>query len=182
MKMPVLESPTHVLQRFCNGDADAFETLFRQHQGETYRWIFRIVRDPAIAEDITIETFWRIHRAHARFDPARSFAAWARRIASNAALDHLKSAPKDEIELRDDLPQPPSMDPGISQELRQKTAGAFARLPPKLRIAATLALIEEQPYKEIAEALDISVAAVKVRVFRALRLLRKHLKREGIEP
>src|SRR5262249_48188780 len=138
-------------------------------------------RDPAIAEDLTVETFWRIHRAHARFDPSRSFEAWARRIATNAALDHIRSAPR-ETELPDDLPQPSRSDPGISQELRQKTAQAFDRLPPKLRIAATLALIEEQPHKEIADALGISIGAVKLRVFRALRILRKNLKQQGLEP
>jgi RNA polymerase sigma-70 factor, ECF subfamily len=179
--MPVQEQPRDVLQQFSRGDVDAFETLFRQHQGEVYRWVLRIVRNPATAEDLVIETFWRIHRAHARFDADRSFEAWARRIATNAALDHLRSA-RPEVELPDDLPQPLQPDPGISQEMRQKTAYAFARLPPKLRIAATLALIEEQPYEEIAEAQGISVGAVKLRVFRALRLLRKTLKQQGVEP
>lgn len=178
--MPVQEQPREVLQQFARGDVDAFETLFRLHQGEVYRWILRIVRDPATAEDLVIETFWRIHRAHARFDAGRSFEAWARRIATNAALDYLRSA-RPEIELPDDLPQPLQPDPGISQDMRRKTAHAFTRLPPKLRIAATLALIEEQPYKEIAEALGISVGAVKLRVFRALRLLRKSLKQQGVE-
>jgi len=69
-----------------------------------------------------------------------------------------------------------------AEELRRKTARAFGRLPPKLQAAATLALIEEQPYKEIAEALGISTGAVKLRVFRALRFLRKELKQQGIEP
>lgn len=179
--MPTLEQPRELLQRFSLGEVDAFEELFRLHQGEVYRWILRIVRDPAIAEDLAVETFWRIHRSHARFDPDRSFEAWARRIASNAALDHLRSKPR-ETGLPDDLPQAPQTDPGISQELRQKTAHAFGRLPPKLRIAATLALIEEQPYKEISEALGISTGAVKLRVFRALRLLRKNLQRQGVEP
>jgi RNA polymerase sigma-70 factor, ECF subfamily len=179
--MAALEPATNVLQQFSQGNVDAFESLFRQHQGDVYRWILRIVRDPAVAEDVTVETFWRIHRAHARFDPSRSFEAWARRIATNAALDHLKST-RPETELPDDMPRPPLPDPGISQELREKTAQAFARLPPKLRIAATLAVIEEQPYQEIAEALGISAGAVKLRVFRAVRMLRKDLKRQGIEP
>ena len=179
--MPVLEQPFDVLPQFSHGDLDAFEALFRQHQSEIYGWIVRIVRDPAAAEDLTVETFWRIYRAHARFDPTRSFGPWARRIATNAALDHLKAA-RSETGLRDDMPSPPLPDPGISEELRRKTARAFRRLPPKLQITATLALIEEQPYKEIAEALGISTGAVKVRVFRALRFLRKELKRQGIEP
>jgi RNA polymerase sigma factor (sigma-70 family) len=185
-----------VLQQFARGDLDAFEALFRQHQAEVYRWIVRIVRDPATAEDLTVETFWRIHRAHARFDPARSFEAWARRIASNAALDYLKSGylkstthafaknaqAWDTADPVEDLPQTALPDPGITQEIRTKTAQAFRQLPPKLQVAATLALIEEQPYKEIAEGLGISAGAVKLRVFRALRLLRKKLKQQGIEP
>jgi RNA polymerase sigma factor (sigma-70 family) len=179
--MPVVEQPADVLQRFCQGDLDAFETLFRRHQSEVYGWIVRIVRDSGIAEDLTVETFWRIHRAHARFDPARSFEAWARRIATNAALDHLKTA-RVEIDLPEDLALPPPPDPGITQEIRRKTARAFHQLPPKLQVAATLALIEEQSYKDIAEALGISIGAVKLRVFRALRLLRKKLKQQGIEP
>ena len=179
--MPVLEQPSDVLRQFCHGDLDAFEALFHQHQGEVYRWIVRIVRDPAAAEDLTIETFWRIHRAHAQFDPERSFGAWARRIATNAALDHLKTV-RHETDLPDDLASPPVPDPDISEEVRRKTTRAFHRLPPKLQAAATLALIEERPYREIAEALGISIGAVKVRVFRAIRLLRKELKRQGIEP
>src|SRR5712691_30371 len=184
--MPVLEQPFDLLRQFCHGDPDAFEALFRRHQSEVYGWIVRIVRDPAAAEDLTVETFWRIYRAHARFDPTRSFGAWARRIATNAALDHLKTGrlktDRLEADLLDDLPTPPLPDPGISEEIRRKTARAFSRLSPKLQVAATLALIEEQPYEEIAEVLSISTGAVKVRVFRALRFLRKELQRQGIKP
>src|SRR5271169_2191054 len=115
-----MEQPAELLQQFAHGDLDAFESLFRQFQGEVFRWIVRIVRDPAAAEDLTIETFWRIHRAHARFDPERSFGAWARRIATNAALDHVKTL-RHETGLPDDLASPSSPDPGISEELRRKT-------------------------------------------------------------
>ena len=180
-----------VLQQFTRGDLDAFEALFRRHQAEVYRWIVAIVRDPSVAEDLTVETFWRIHRAHARFDPARSFEAWARRIATNAALDHFKSAShsfarntkaSDTPDPLENFPKAPLSDPAIMCEIRTKTAQAFCHLPPTLQVAATLALIEEQPYKEIAAALGISTGAVKLRVFRALRLLRKELKQQGIEP
>src|SRR5580698_8591106 len=177
--MPALEQSIEVLRQFCHGDLDAFELLFRRHQSDVYGWIVRIVRDPAAAEDLTVETFWRIYRSHARFDPARNFEPWARRIATNAALDYLKTV-RPEIGLPEDLTSPTLLGPSISEELRRKTACAFSLLPPKLQVAAKLALIEEQPYKEIAEALGISTGAVKVRVFRALRLLRKELKRQGV--
>jgi len=61
-------------------------------------------------------------------------------------------------------------------------AAAFENLPAKLRAAATLAMIEETPYAEIGAALGISVGAVKSRVFRATRLLRRSLIGAGVEP
>ena len=179
--MPVLEQESDLLQQFASGNLGAFETLFREHQAEVYRWTVRIVRDPAIAEDLTIEAFFRIYRAHARFDPQKGFGAWARRIATNVALDHLRSKPR-EVELADELAAPASSDAAVQHDLHDRTHRAFAKLPAKLRVAATLALIEEQPYAEIADTLGISVGAVKLRVFRAVRQLRKELKRLGVEP
>jgi RNA polymerase sigma-70 factor (ECF subfamily) len=176
-----MELPAELLQQFAHGDLDAFESLFRQFQGEVFRWIVRIVRDRGVAEDLAIETFWRIHRAHARFDPERNFAAWARRIATNAALDYLKTS-RPQTALPEDLPGPALPDPVVRRGVQERVAQAFHELPAKLRIAATLALIEEKPYQEIADALGISVGAVKLRVFRSVRLLRKRLKQLGVEP
>jgi RNA polymerase sigma-70 factor (ECF subfamily) len=173
--------PSSVLNEFRQGSVDAFETLFRLHQRAVYGWILRIVRNSAAAEDVTVEAFWRIHRAHARFDAKRGFEGWARSIATHAALDWLKTR-REESELPSDFPSPATADPAITAEIRRKTALAFERLAPKLRIAAVLAVVEEQPHKEVAEALGISVAAVKLRVFRALRLLRKDLASQGITP
>jgi RNA polymerase sigma factor (sigma-70 family) len=170
-----------VLEAFRHGDLAAFESLFRLHQRAVFRWLLRIVRNPATADELTVETFWRIYRAHARFDPARGFEAWARTIATHAALDWLR-AERCEMELPADLAAEQRSDPGIALEIREKTAAAFARLPPRLRVAALLAVVEELPHKEIAAALCISVAAVKLRVFRALRLLRKDLLKQGITP
>ena len=172
---------SNVLNDFQHGDLAAFETIFRLHQRAVYGWLLRIVRNHAAAEDLTVETFWRIHNAHACFDPSQGFEGWARRIATHAALDWLRTR-RPECELPADLSAPATTDPAIAAEIRSKVALAFSRLPPKLRIAATLAVIEELPGKEVAEALGVSVAAVKVRVFRALRLLRKDLERQGITP
>jgi len=170
-----------LLERFAAGDLEAFEVLFRRHQKEIYSWIIRIVRDSGVAEDLTVETFWRIYRARARFDAAAgNFRAWARRIATNAAFDQLRRAPK-ETELSQDLPATaPQGDPAVRGELRSQIHRAFLELPAKYRLVATLALIEEEPYAEIADAVGISVALVKVRVFRATRLLRKKLNSLGV--
>lgn len=163
----------------------AFESLFHQHQRAVYCWILRITRNPAASEDVTIETFWRIYSAHARFEPERGFEGWARRIATRAALDWLRARRTESefsTEMLAEVAAPVEADPAVTAETRIRTAMAFARLPAKLRIAATLAVIEEQPQKDVAAALGISVVAVKLRVFRALRLLRKDLEEQGIRP
>ncbi len=175
----------NVLNNFRSDDPEAFDQafadLFHKHQRSIYLWLWRIVRNPAAAEDLTIETFWRVYRAHARFDSTREFEPWARAIATHAAIDWMRRR-RPEEELPAEVPAPPRSDPAISQEIRRKTAAAFARLPPKLRVAAILAVVEERPYQEVADALGISVGAVKLRVFRALRLLRKDLEQQGITP
>jgi RNA polymerase sigma-70 factor (ECF subfamily) len=163
-----------LLERFAAGDLEAFEVLFRQHQKQVYAWIVRIVRDSGIAEDLTVETFWRIHRSRARFNPAGNFGAWAYRIATNVAFDHLRKA-RHETELPEDLAAAPRPDSAVGRETREQIRGAFKRLPAKYRLVATLALIEEEPYDAIAAAAGISASLVKIRVFRAVRMLRKQL-------
>ena len=111
---------------------------------------------------------------------AASFGAWARCIATNLAIDHLRHT-RSEVELPDDQAQPASGDPVVRRETRRQIAVAFRCLPLKLRVPATLSLIEEQSPKEIAEALGTSEGAVRVRVFRAVRLLRQQLRRVGVK-
>ena len=165
-------------QRFAHGDVEAFEILFRQFQADVYRWIVRIVRRPETAEDLTIETFWRIYRAHARFDPARSFGAWARRIATNVAIDHLDTLRR-EVPLDEGLAAPDAADAAMQAETREHIQRAFRQLPAQLQVIATLALIEEESYEAIATALGIPIGTVKSRMFRAVRLLREKL--EGVD-
>jgi RNA polymerase sigma-70 factor (ECF subfamily) len=172
-----------VEERFAQGDLGAFEELFRAYQRDVYRWVARIVRDHGIAEDLTVETFLRMYRAHARFDPNGNFGGWARRIATNLALDHLRKSRR-EAPLTSDPEDSradtrPGSDRAERREIRDAVARAMSELPPKLRVVATLALVEEVPYREIGEALGISENAARVRGFRAGRLLREKLKALG---
>jgi RNA polymerase sigma-70 factor, ECF subfamily len=169
-----------LLERFAAGDSDAFESLFRQHQGDVFGWIMRIVRNRATAEELTVETFWRIHRARTRFDVRNgNFYGWMRRIATNVALDQLRRA-RPEVELPEDLPG--AREPVVAEqnELRHAIFTAMDRLSPRVKAVVLLALVEEEPYENIAGALGISVTAVKLRVFRGVRALRKELSRAGV--
>lgn len=168
-----------LLERFVRGDQAAFESLFRQFEREVFGWIVRIVRDTGAAEDALVEAFWRAYRGRARFQSSRSFGAWMRRIATNAALDQLRKARRNALRLGNDTPsRPPAL---ASDGLRESIQIAFQRLPPKLQVVAALALIEEQSYADIADALDLPVGTVKSRVFRATRALREELARLGVK-
>jgi len=165
-----------LLEQFTQGDLDAFESLFRQFQGRVFAWTMRIVRDRGAAEDLTVETFWRIYRARGRFDPEADFAAWAYRIATNLALSHVRRRSREQG-LNGEEAVAATRDTVLQNEDREHIRRAFAKLPDRLQVAVTMALIEEKPYQEIADTLGIAPGTVKSRVFRAVRLLRKHLKR-----
>ena len=173
------DEPDHELRaRFIRGDEAAFEALVRRFEQDVYRWILRIVRDTGVAEEAAAEAFWRAYRSRARFDPSRSFGAWMRRIATNTALNHLRAARR---HARDVSLARPEWDRATQSDgLREAIEIAFRRLPPRLQLVATLALIEQQPYAEIADALDVPLGTVKSRAYRAIRALRKELARLGI--
>lgn len=163
-----------LLERFAKGDLGAFEALFREFQGRVYACIVRIIRDPGMAEDLTLEAFWRMYQARGRFDPQADFGAWAYRIAMNLALSHMRHKSREE-EWRGQEPQSRVPDPALQREVSEKVRNAFTRLPARLQLTAIMALVDERPYEEIAGALGIAPGTVKSRVFRAVRILRKNL-------
>jgi len=101
-----------------------------------------------------------------------------RRIATNAACDHLRvmRTRASWITTVDGIEGPKSADCILGESI----ALGFRKLPPKLQVVATLALIEGHSHAEIAEALDLPVGTVKSRLFRAIYSLRKELTRLGI--
>jgi RNA polymerase sigma-70 factor (ECF subfamily) len=176
----VTEEPdAELLRRFVHGDRDAFESLFHRFEGDVHNWVRRIVRDGSSAEDVVVDTFWRAYRARARFDWSRSVGAWLRRIATNAALDHLRASRRVERRPADERTLASA---SVDYALKDAIARAFDHLSPKLKAVATLAIIEEVSHAEIAEALGVPIGTVKSRLHRAMRALRVELRRLGVEP
>ena len=169
------------LARFAAGDLEAFEPLFREHQGEVYRWIVRIVRDSAAAEELTVEAFWRLYKSRKRLDPKANCIGWLRRVATNLAIDHLRRARPTEP-LEGDPPDPTHGNCVVQQETSAAIRQALEELSPRLRAVVQLGLIEDESYSSIADSLGISLSAVKLRMFRARRILRKKLEERGVKP
>lgn len=152
------------------GDRAAFETLVRSYQGRVWRYVLHIVSDRELAEDVTQDTFVRVHRKlHTLQDPDR-FAAWLLTTARHAAFDLLRKrrrrpltlAPADAIERT-----AASVDPHLESDV----ADAVAALDPPLREALVLVGILGFTYDEAGQSLGIPAGTVKSRVFRARTLL-----------
>jgi RNA polymerase sigma-70 factor (ECF subfamily) len=79
-----------LVERVVDGDGDAFRQLVERYQRPVYGLLLRMVRTPALAEDLAQETLIKAYRAIATFDRSRRFSSWLFKIAHNTAIDHLR--------------------------------------------------------------------------------------------
>lgn len=170
-----------LLARARSGDLAAFEEIVGRYQRRVYGVAYRIVRRHDVADDVAQETFMRAHRALDTFDVARPFGPWICRIAANLAINHVRSPQFREEELPEghaEMPAPAAGSPlarVLDREARAVLDAAMARLPAEQRAVFALRVVEELSYKEIAEALDISIGTVMSRLSRAREKLREAL-------
>ncbi len=176
------------IRRVRAGDPDAFEALVAAHTRAVHRICWRIVGDPAAAEDAVQETFLRAFRFLDRFDDRAEFGTWVHRIAVNAAIDELRKRrrertfreelPPDEDEaaapaLASAEPQPDRR--AIASQLARAAQAALGELSPDERTAFVLRHYEGRSIAEIATALGKRDNATKQSIFRAVRKLRRAL-------
>jgi len=176
------------VRRVRAGDADAFEALVAAHSRAVHRICWRIVGDPAAAEDAVQETFLRAYRFLASFDDRAEFGTWIHRIAVNAAIDELRKRRREKV-FRDELPpeedaaaapelashEPAPDRRAIASELARAAQAALAHLSPDERTAFVLRHYEGRSIAEIGVALGKRENATKQSIFRAVRKLRRAL-------
>ena len=170
----------NLLARARNGDVYAFEEIVRRYQRRVYGVAYRIVRRHDVADDVAQEAFIRAHRALAGFDLARPFGPWICRIAANLAVNHVRSPRAREEELPTSLGEAPASAASplaqvLEGEAKEVLDAAMARLPAEQRAVFVLRTLEELSYREIAEALGISIGTVMSRLSRAREKLREAL-------
>ena len=180
-----------LVERTKAGDSSAFEQLVRQYDRQIYRTALHITQNREDAEDITQDVFFKAFQKLDQFQGNSKFSTWLVRIAVNESLMRLRrrktsktvsmdqdveteegAIPRDFAEWR---PNPEQI---FSQsELGDILRKTIAGLPPGFRTVFTLRDIENLSTEETAEALGLSVPAVKSRLLRARLQLRERLSR-----
>jgi RNA polymerase sigma factor (sigma-70 family) len=196
--MPVDRSDRELIRLIAKGDEDAFEELFTKHRGVVFHRLRGIVRDGDIADDLLQETFLRVWTRAETWEGRGSAAPWVLRIATNLALNHLRTArrrreqsieesgpgPADESEETppDWLEDASSLGPdAIFEEMENRRAlrDLAGDLSEAKREVIRLLCDAEMDLREIAEELGIPQGTVKSRLHYATGELARKWKREN---
>jgi RNA polymerase sigma-70 factor (ECF subfamily) len=184
-----IDHDLELMRRVRAGDAESFDRLLDRHRQPLVGFFFRMVRDPALAEDLAQEVFLRVYQARNRYQPAAKFTTWLYRIATNLALNALRdrkqvvqatardgvAADAESVTAR--LPDgEPSAEHVLMESDRARTIRqAVEALPENQRAAVILHKYQEVDYRQIAAILGVSESAVKSLLFRAYENLRGRL-------
>lgn len=173
------------------GDPDSVEALVDCYGGWIYRVASRLLGDPRDAQEVTQDVFLTIVDKIGTFKGAAKLSSWIYRIAANAAYNRLRSRrSRAEVSLEALLPvfddegrhvkavvdwSSRLDDPAVVAEIRSALEGGIARLPDEYRIVVLVRDVEGLTNEEAADALGLTVAAVKSRLHRARLMLRQEL-------
>ena len=174
-----------LISRIANGDRLAMQVLFARHHVRVYRFVLRLVRNEATAEDLISEVFLDVWRQAAKFEGRSAVSTWMLSIARFKALSALRR--KQEHELDDEMAEAiedHSDDPEVT--LAKKDKGALLRealsaLSAEHREVIDLVYYHEKSVEEVARIVDIPEATVKTRMFYARKKLSELLKERGID-
>jgi RNA polymerase sigma factor (sigma-70 family) len=170
--------------------APSWDEIVRTHADRVYRLAYRLSGNRADAEDLTQETFVRVFRSLADYQPG-TFEGWLHRITTNLFLDMARRRQRIRF---DSLPEDAgdrlaSADPGPEQSYNQnhldpEIQAALDQLPPDFRAAVVLCDLEQLSYEEIAATLNVKVGTVRSRIHRGRVLLREALahRAPGLRP
>jgi len=185
-KNAALPADGELVRRAQNGDRQAFDLLIRRYQRQAVAVSFRLLGNAQDALEVTQDAFLKGFTSLGTLQKPEAFAGWLMRIVSNLSLNYRRSRksrsamPLDELlvaaEPAGERPDENPVHQLQSSELGRNMQQALAQLPEKQRMAIILFTIEQLPQKQVAEAMDCSVEAVKWHVFQARKKLKELLK------
>jgi RNA polymerase sigma-70 factor (ECF subfamily) len=168
------------LTKALKGDPEAFTHLVEAYQRPVFNLCYRMLGNPGDAEDAAQETFLRAYRSLNRYDNRRPFPTWLLSIAAHYCIDQIRKQRMALVSM-DELPDLdlPDLAPGpetaVSRnEEQQKVRVLLKALSPVDRAAVVMYYWYDFSYEEIAQALSLSLSAVKSRLHRARHDLAQH--------
>jgi len=178
---------TELMIRVKEGHEPSFALLLERHRSSVVHFMYRMVQNAAVAEELAQEAFLRVYRSRKTYEPTAKFTTWLFRIATHLALNSLRDGKYQRLEERlDAAPEEaparqlsdcrPSVEAALVKEARlSEVRSAVAALPDKQRAAVLMHKYQEMDYTQIAQALKCSESAVKSLLFRAYETLRARL-------
>jgi len=182
-----LDYDAELMLRVKDGDGASFGVLLEKHRSSVIHFLYRMVQNQAVAEELAQDVFLRVYRSRGTYEPTAKFTTWLFRIATHLALNALRDGKNERFEERldhhaDDMPARqvqdgrPSVEQALVFEARlDEVRRAVAGLPDKQRAAVLMHKYQEMEYTQIAKVLNCSESAVKSLLFRAYETLRARL-------
>jgi RNA polymerase sigma-70 factor (ECF subfamily) len=189
---PSLDLDAQLMLRVKDGDEDSFRLLLEKHRNPVIHFVYRMVQDRAVSEELSQEVFLRVYRSRATYEVTARFTTWLFRIATHLALNWLRDGRNErtlqrldagrdgdrdgEMPAREIADRKPSVEQRMVYQTRlQEVRDAIGLLPEKQRAAVLMHKYEEMEYSQIANVLECSESAVKSLLFRAYETLRSRL-------
>jgi RNA polymerase sigma-70 factor (ECF subfamily) len=184
-------SDAEVMLRVKAGEDGAFDYLVSKYRRPMLSFMYRMVHNTSVAEELAQEVFLRVYRSRASYSPTAKFSTWLYRIATNLAVNHARDTrhERPEVQVSIDEPDPETgltldvADTKLTVEqriLRRERLAAIRRhvdaLPERQRLAVLMHKYQGMDYRQIGEVLKLSEAATKSLLFRAYETLREKLK------
>ena len=182
--MSLAQPDLGVLRKAQRGDERAFSLILRAYETPVFNYVLRLVGgDRSLAEDLTQEVFLRVFQGLPKFSLRSKFTTWLFQVTKNRVLDELRASerrPRSLVAL-EDIPPLEVLDAPV-ERLEEMDAlwRSVEELSVDLKMALLLRDVVGLSYTEIADALEITLATVKWRIYKAREEVQLALAREGI--
>ncbi|HUZ15587.1 MAG TPA: sigma-70 family RNA polymerase sigma factor [Gaiellaceae bacterium] len=173
-----------ILRKAQRGDDRAFAIIVRSYQTPVFNYVLRMVGDRSLAEDLTQEVFLRVYQGLPRFSSRSKFTTWLFQVTKNRVLDELRATerrPRTVVDA-DDMKTFEVVDAPFERiEAIDAVWRAVEHLTVDLKMALLMRDIVGLSYSEIADSLEVTLATVKWRIWKAREEVQLALARDGIE-
>ena len=181
-----------LIRQVLQGNPTAFEQLVARYEKQVYNLCLRMVNHREDAADLTQEAFVKAWRGLQFYKAEANFSTWLYRLTTNVCIDFLRSRKRhealsltmeeeeggiQELEISDEAPLPEEQ--LLYGEQKAQIRAAMAQLDEEARTILALRVVEDLPYEQIAEVLDLKTGTVKSRLARARMKLKKILEEKG---